>query len=141
MEGAPKHLSIEEVRQQRATNKVFGLTDCERWSGHKQLVDFVDDLFSTRRKWQAKYERPVSHHCKPGQSILSQQVASLCGGRGRERRGSPTVDGSRLDGVLRSVAKGLASEPGLCVNRDLLCVNRDVNRAACICGCWSHSGG
>lgn len=59
MEGKPKHLSIEQVRRQRATNRVFGLTDSEQWSGHKQLIDFVDDLFSIQRKWQAKYDRPV----------------------------------------------------------------------------------
>ncbi len=51
--------TAEVVREKRATNKVFGLKDPERWSGSKQLVDFVDDLFSLRRRPTMKLEHPV----------------------------------------------------------------------------------
>lgn len=53
--------TANSVREERATNRVFGLDDPERWSGCKQLVDFVDDLFSLRRRPAAKLERPVGH--------------------------------------------------------------------------------
>ena len=57
--GLPRILTAEHVREERATNKVFGLTDAERWSGAKQLIDFLDDLFLFRRRPAAKFERPV----------------------------------------------------------------------------------
>lgn len=52
--------TAESVRVERATNRVFGLKDPERWSGSKQLVDFVDDLFSLQRPPALKLENPVS---------------------------------------------------------------------------------
>jgi hypothetical protein len=53
------------VKQQRQNNKVFGLGKAELWSGSKQLIDFLDDLFSEERTAQTKFARPVSifiHH-------------------------------------------------------------------------------
>lgn len=60
MEGTSRSFDAREVREQRAINKVFGLRDPEKWSGQKQLVDFVDDLFSRQRRASLKFTRPVS---------------------------------------------------------------------------------
>jgi len=61
MEPRPRRTRTADlIREERATNKVFGLNDPERWSGCKQLIDFVDDLFSLRRRPAVKLERPVS---------------------------------------------------------------------------------
>lgn len=51
--------SAEEVRQRRATNQVFTLQNGEKWSGRKQLIDFLDDLFCTQRLPVVKLRRPV----------------------------------------------------------------------------------
>lgn len=59
MEPASAHLTAVRVREYRASNKVFGLEDSERWSEHKQLVDFIDDLFSAQRRPTAKFMKPV----------------------------------------------------------------------------------
>lgn len=50
---------VEFVREQRALNKVFGLKDPEPWSGAKQLVDFLDELFNYKKSIDAKIEKPV----------------------------------------------------------------------------------
>jgi len=50
--------SAEEVRQRRATNQVFTLQNGEKWSGCKQLIDFLDDLFCTQRLPAVKLRRP-----------------------------------------------------------------------------------
>jgi len=52
-------LTAARVRECRASNKVFGLNDPERWSEHKQLVDFIDDIFSIQRRPIAKFEKAV----------------------------------------------------------------------------------
>jgi hypothetical protein len=54
-------LTVARVRECRASNKVFGLSDPERWSEHKQLVDFVDDIFSAQRRHVVKFAKPVGH--------------------------------------------------------------------------------
>ncbi len=54
-----KERTIESVRQQRKDNKVFGLSNPEQWSGCKQLVDFLDDLFNEDRTAAVKFSRPV----------------------------------------------------------------------------------
>ncbi|KAK3066282.1 stress-activated protein kinase signaling cascade [Teratosphaeriaceae sp. CCFEE 6253] len=63
MEGAAQQSerTAEVVRANRATNKVFGLADPEKWSGSKQLIDCLDDLFSKQRKVQDKLLKPVNH--------------------------------------------------------------------------------
>lgn len=56
---ADRHTDVERVRQQRATNKVFGLIKPKPWSGAKQLIDFLDDLFNQGKSADAKVEKPV----------------------------------------------------------------------------------
>lgn len=54
--------TAEQVRKQRDQNKVYGLKTAERWSGCKQLVDLLDDLFNidnTKRSPRLKLEKPV----------------------------------------------------------------------------------
>jgi hypothetical protein len=48
------------VKEQRKNNKVFGLSKAELWSGSKQLIDFLDELFDDERSACAKQLRPVS---------------------------------------------------------------------------------
>lgn len=50
--------NLEFVREQRLKNKVFGLRQPERWSSHKELLDFLDELFS-RKSPLIKMESPV----------------------------------------------------------------------------------
>lgn len=52
--------SARGIREFLARSKVFGLPDPERWPGSKGLVDFIDDLFSARRRSMIKLEKPVS---------------------------------------------------------------------------------
>lgn len=49
-----------DVQKERATNKVFGLSEPERWSGSKKLVDFLDDLFGSSRRPVDKLRKQVS---------------------------------------------------------------------------------
>jgi hypothetical protein len=67
MEGRPipaerRHCNL--VRQRRKENKVFGLRNAERWSGSKQLIDFLDDIFGEDRPIQTKFNKPVSSNLK-----------------------------------------------------------------------------
>jgi hypothetical protein len=48
------------VVEQRRANKVFGLASAEKWSGSKQLVDFLDNIFDEDRPIHSKFDRPVS---------------------------------------------------------------------------------
>lgn len=57
---ARNHTDVDHVRQQRAVNRVFGLTNPERWSGAKALMDFLDDLFNEGKRADSKVEKPVS---------------------------------------------------------------------------------
>lgn len=57
---AGKHTNVEYVRQQREIYKVFGLNWPELWSDAKQLMDFLDDLFSESKSATVKVEKPVS---------------------------------------------------------------------------------
>lgn len=59
MEGTLSDLTATRVKECRASNKVFGLSSPEKWSEHKQLVDFVDDIFSAQRKPVVKFMKPV----------------------------------------------------------------------------------
>jgi hypothetical protein len=54
-----KRRTAADVRDLRATNKVFGLSNAERWSGCQQLIDFIDDLFSAERSAMVKIKKPV----------------------------------------------------------------------------------
>lgn len=62
--------TANSVRRERATNKVFGIVDGEKWSDAKQLMDFMDDLFSLGRQPATKFLKPV------GQIHASFDVAS-----------------------------------------------------------------
>lgn len=50
---------VEQIRAQRVTNQVFGVKDAERWSGSKQLVDFLDELLNSDRAASKKFDKPV----------------------------------------------------------------------------------
>ncbi|KAK6401624.1 Lysine Methyltransferase 2D, partial [Oleoguttula sp. CCFEE 5521] len=58
MEGQERGKTAAEVRAYREANKVFGLTQPERWSGNKQLVDFLGELFGESRSSQQQLDRP-----------------------------------------------------------------------------------
>ena len=62
MDGEPRGAGRDAayVREQRAGNRVFGLREAERWSGHKQLIDFLDELFNAEKPASTKLQRPVS---------------------------------------------------------------------------------
>ncbi|KAK4985838.1 Lysine Methyltransferase 2D [Elasticomyces elasticus] len=51
-------LTVANVRARRLENKVFGLNEPGRWSGSKQLMDFLDDLFSAAKPAYVKLEKP-----------------------------------------------------------------------------------
>lgn len=50
--------SVLWAKEQRAKNKLYGLKSAERWSGYRNLVDLLDDLFGDRLP-VAKIEKPV----------------------------------------------------------------------------------
>jgi hypothetical protein len=50
------------VQQQRKAYKVFGLINAETWSGSKQLMDFLDDIFSDDRTTSMKFIQAVSFY-------------------------------------------------------------------------------
>ncbi|KAK4972529.1 hypothetical protein LTR28_012391, partial [Elasticomyces elasticus] len=52
-------LTVANVRARRLENKVFGLNEPGRWSGCKQLMDFLDDLFSAAKPAYVKLEKPT----------------------------------------------------------------------------------
>ncbi|EMD97596.1 hypothetical protein COCC4DRAFT_27063 [Bipolaris maydis ATCC 48331] len=54
----PHKRSLSFVKSQRERNKVFGLHNAENWSGSKNLIDFLDELFNEKRSADAKYTRP-----------------------------------------------------------------------------------
>lgn len=57
--------SISFIQEQRALNRVFNLSSPERWSGCKQLIDFLDELFHANKLAAAKMERPVRNNMIP----------------------------------------------------------------------------
>ncbi|KAM0714190.1 hypothetical protein Q7P37_009237 [Cladosporium fusiforme] len=81
MEGSISDLNPTRVKECRASNKVFGLTDPERWSEHKQLVDFIDDIFSAQRRPAAKYASQhiyiVQGNWNPEVLVSLAELASL----------------------------------------------------------------
>ncbi|KAJ6201924.1 hypothetical protein J3E72DRAFT_370878 [Bipolaris maydis] len=54
----PHKRSLSFVKSQRERNRVFGLHNAENWSGSKNLIDFLDELFNEKRSVDAKYTRP-----------------------------------------------------------------------------------
>lgn len=62
MNGLPNEnlRSLSVIREQRESNKMFGLGRGEEWSGYKLLVDFLDNMFNKAIPALAKLEKPVS---------------------------------------------------------------------------------
>ncbi|KAF2835321.1 hypothetical protein M501DRAFT_1061069 [Patellaria atrata CBS 101060] len=60
MEGRPAETKrdIDFIKKQREQYKVFGLHNAEAWSGCKQLIDFLDELFNVDKEFTAKIQRP-----------------------------------------------------------------------------------
>jgi hypothetical protein len=48
------------IKEQRKSNKIFGLERGEQWSGFQLLVDFVEELFNEDKPAISKFDRPVS---------------------------------------------------------------------------------
>lgn len=75
MKSRRSRMEPHKIRAFREQNQVFGLSNAEKWSGNKQLVDFIDDLFNinTSRKPQVKLLKRV------GQPIISNGIAPIDG--------------------------------------------------------------
>ncbi|EUC27542.1 hypothetical protein COCCADRAFT_111405 [Bipolaris zeicola 26-R-13] len=60
MNGLPNEnlRDLSMIRQKRDTNKMFGLSKGEQWSGYKLLVDFLDSMFNEEVPALAKLEKP-----------------------------------------------------------------------------------
>ena len=56
----PEKRQLDYINRQRQRNRVFGLSKAELWSGSKQLIDFLDELFNTDRSARSRFARPVS---------------------------------------------------------------------------------
>lgn len=70
--------SMEFIAGQRAANRVFGLTDAEQWSGCKEMVDFLDELFNENKTASAKYSKPVSGLQQRSRLMLNRRSMLLC---------------------------------------------------------------
>jgi len=51
--------TVARAKRLRSANKVYGLNTAEKWSEHKQLIDLLDDMFSTARQPLTKIQKPV----------------------------------------------------------------------------------
>lgn len=62
MDGRPnKELrTLSYVLEQRKTRKMFGLTNGDKWSEFKLLIDFLEELFNSDKPSIQKFDRPVS---------------------------------------------------------------------------------
>jgi hypothetical protein len=52
---------IDFIRQQRAKNRVFGLKDLDKWSGYKDLIDFLEEFFNTEKLVIMKLDKLVCY--------------------------------------------------------------------------------
>ena len=61
MNGKPSEdlRSPAQIRRKRESNKMFGLSNGESWSGHKLLVDFLENMFNDSTPSIIKLENPV----------------------------------------------------------------------------------
>ena len=50
---------VDFIRQQRAKNRVFSLKDPNKWSGYKDLIDFLKKLFNTKKLAIMKLDKLV----------------------------------------------------------------------------------
>ncbi|KAF1363096.1 hypothetical protein EJ07DRAFT_163018 [Lizonia empirigonia] len=69
-----------QIRRKRESNKMFGLSNGESWSGHKLLVDFLETLFNDSAPSIIKLEKPHPYVTpQPGYCTLTPflELASL----------------------------------------------------------------
>ncbi|KAF1347676.1 hypothetical protein BDV97DRAFT_415663 [Delphinella strobiligena] len=57
--------TVAKVKQQRAAKKVYGLNTAEKWSGSKQLIDLLEDMFSESRTARVKIDKPHTYLLEP----------------------------------------------------------------------------
>jgi hypothetical protein len=50
---------VDFIRQQRAKNRVFSLKNPDKWSGYKDLIDFLEELFNTKKLVIIKLDKLV----------------------------------------------------------------------------------
>jgi hypothetical protein len=50
---------VDFIRQQRAKNRVFSLEDLDKWSRYKDLIDFLEELFNTKKLAIMKLDKLV----------------------------------------------------------------------------------
>ncbi|KAL9093222.1 MAG: hypothetical protein Q9159_000399 [Coniocarpon cinnabarinum] len=53
----PTHEYVNRIRAKRSESQVFGIDNAERWSGSKDLVDFLDDLLNENKLPSSKFAR------------------------------------------------------------------------------------
>ncbi|KAI9652873.1 MAG: hypothetical protein M1821_007791 [Bathelium mastoideum] len=61
MDGRLQPRTIASVREQRSLNKVFGLAEPDKWSGGKQLIDFIEELIDPKKPARHKIEKRFNH--------------------------------------------------------------------------------
>ncbi|KAF3032317.1 hypothetical protein E8E12_001441 [Didymella heteroderae] len=69
-----------QIRRKRESNKMFGLSNGESWSGYKLLVDFLETLFNNSTPSIVKLEKPHPYVLQqPGYRTLTPflELASL----------------------------------------------------------------
>lgn len=69
--------TVAGAKRLRAANKVYGLNTAEKWSGCKQLIDLLDDMFSTERTPLAKMNKRVRRVLKNALITLMVLIAYL----------------------------------------------------------------
>ena len=52
---------IDFIRQQRVKNRVFSLKDLDRWSGYKDLINFLEELFNIKKPAIIKLDKLVCY--------------------------------------------------------------------------------
>ena len=50
---------VDFIKQQRAKNRVFGLEQPDKWSGDKVLINFLKELFNTKKPAIVKLDKLV----------------------------------------------------------------------------------
>ncbi|KAJ5021915.1 hypothetical protein PSV08DRAFT_213169 [Bipolaris maydis] len=76
MNGLPNEnlRDLSFIRKQRESNKMFGLSKGEKWSGYKLLVDFLDSMFNRAIPALAKLEKPVNNQTEGAPSASSSSI-------------------------------------------------------------------
>ena len=50
---------VDFIKQQRAKNRVFNLKDLNKWSGYKDLINFLEEFFNTKKLAIIKLDKLV----------------------------------------------------------------------------------